>query len=821
MKLILLKRLFHSLLILSILTLSTISSFSLGNDDLILAENGKTDFVIILPIDATPVQKSAANELQTTLKQMTEVDFPIQTETELNANSEMKQFVIGPSQTSKILLGNEIDEATLGYDSILLKRIGNSIILSGHPKRGPLYSVNTFLEDQLGCRYWTSAEYFIPKKEKLTVSKIDQVFTPKLEYRESFYRDSFNGPFAVKMKCNGNSNNISEELGGHHQFCFFVHSFHWLIPEEKYFLDHPDWFCEIDGVRKVGYPDWANPSSETKAFLEKLKPEQIHASGTQLCLSNEEMRKELVKNALARLESSPKASFISISQNDWHGYCRCEQCSKVAEEEESQAGPLIRFVNKVAEDIEKVRPDIYVETLAYQYTRKPPKLTKPRDNVVVRLCSIECSFSQTLNEGEQNRTFKEDMEGWSKIAKNLFVWDYMTDFALYLLPFPNYRVLSSNINFYVDHHTIGLFEQGDYHCVTGDFVQLRNWIVSKMLWNPDLDQGELMDEFISGYYAPEFVPIYREYFDLLSDRVEESGIHLGIFKTSTLDWMNLETMNRATELQNQAVELAHKLEKKDPQKYDGLVHKVWRERIPLDLVWLQDYNRYKMESRLSGKPFKGPEKPKTFAEDFAKRLDSCGLTQHKEWVGPNDFNIFKQDLIDRNSDVETNEMIQDCVKDIPENCWIAIQEFDMNKSKLGEWTFIVEDSAAVNGKAIKMPGSHFEWAVSWNVNRFLPMLKSSTGNDELPPQFHLYAFVRCDAQTNEGSAMTMGVYDSEAKKGIVHKDIPVSDISGSEYKMIDLGVLPLKETQYFWAAPPKRPDEVEAVFVDQILLIRE
>ena len=92
---------------------------------------------------------------------------------------------------------------------------------------------------------------------------------------------------------------------------------------------------------------------------------------------------------------------ISISQNDWHGYCECEKCRALDEHEGTHAGTLIHFVNAVAEEVEKEHPDILIETLAYQYTRKPPRHVRPRRNVVTRLCSIECSLRRNAGYREE------------------------------------------------------------------------------------------------------------------------------------------------------------------------------------------------------------------------------------------------------------------------------------------------------------------------------------------------------------------------------------------------------------------------------------
>ena len=818
-----LKRRGNAAFVFCLFLLSVTSAISAYCADLQLAVNGSSDYVIVLPADATAVQQTAANELQTYFKQVADAELPIVSDADVEWNNNVKAFIIGPGKLSQQALGN-VDESSIGYDGIILKTVGNSIVLSGSPKRGPIYSVYEFLETKLGCKWWTSVESTIPHTPNLTIADdLDVFYAPKLEYRESYYRDTISNPsFAVKIKCNGSGEGISDEFGGRHIFQYFVHSSFPLIPPEKYFLDHPDWFSEIDGVRKVGYPGWAGQSKAYQEFEAKLKPEQIHASGTQLCFSNDEMIAEMVKNARTALRNNPKATFLSISQNDWHGYCTCEKCRAADEEDGSHAGSLLRGVNKVAEALEDEFPNLYVETLAYQYTRKPPKVTKPRKNVVVRLCSIECSFAQPLD-SEANHTFRDDLVGWSKVADKLFVWDYATDFAFYLLPFPNYRVLAPNINFYIDHNVVGFFEQGDYQCETGDFVQLRNWVVAKLLWNPSLDPKVLANEFIAGYYAPELVPIYRQYFDVLLAAVEKDSYYLGIYKQNTNGWFDPESINKATQLQKEALAVARDLETKEPEKHKGLVAKVRREQIPLDIVWLQEYRRMKLYSRLRGQDFLGPDDPLQAARDLCAKFDEFGLTRRSESESFEGFKQYQTNLVAEFEDYQSdNQTVPEICKDLPYNSWINLQEYDLNKHNYGKYTFVVDDKHASNKRAVKMPGDHFEWATSWNVEKGVELLQPENKSDDgETPVYRVYAYVRCDASVDEGSAMTLGVYDEKDKKSVSYKDLPVSEIKGADYRQIDLGSLSLTPTMYVWFAPPKRPGEVEAVYIDQIVIVRE
>ena len=141
------------------------------------------------------------------------------------------------------------------------------------------------------------------------------------------------------------------------------------------------------------------------------------------------------------------------------------------------------MLNKVAEAVENEFPDVLVESLAYQYTRKPPKHVKPRPNVCVRLCSIECCFAHPLAtcDSEANRTFRDDLQRWAKVSNRLWVWDYVTDFRHYLLPFPNQRVRNDNIKFFVANNVRGIFEQDTYNTPHSELAALGGYITAKFL----------------------------------------------------------------------------------------------------------------------------------------------------------------------------------------------------------------------------------------------------------------------------------------------------------------------------------------------------
>ena len=153
-----------------------------------------------------------------------------------------------------------------------------------------------------------------------------------------------------------------------------------------------------------------------------------------------------------QLRANPNAKIVSVSQDDSYvinSYCTCEKCSEVNKEERSNSGTLIRFVNAVADAIKDEFPDVAVDTLAYQYSIEPPRKTEPRDNVIVRVCTGVCS-AHAIGECSSSGNISTVIRRWAKISDRIYIWDYTTDFAEYLCPFPNLNSLQGTVQFFAE-----------------------------------------------------------------------------------------------------------------------------------------------------------------------------------------------------------------------------------------------------------------------------------------------------------------------------------------------------------------------------------
>jgi len=444
---------------------------------LVLAERGRSTYSVVIAAEAAPATRHAAEELVDFLAQMTGARLALVNDASTPTKHEI---LVGPS-SRLTKLGVKL--ADLGAEGYLLRTVGERLVIAGAEPRGTLYGVYGLLEEHLGCRWFTREVSVIPHRDPLALEALDETRRPAFEYRDVLVTECLDGDWAARNRLNSSHAALDAARGGRLEYQGFVHTFDELVPPARYFAEHPEYFSERGGQRL--------------------------GTDTQLCCTNPDVVRIVTAEIRARMRAHPEAKVFSVSQNDRFNECQCAACRALAEEQGSAVAPVLQLVNRVAEALEAEFPDKLVDTLAYQWSRHPPKTMRPRRNVVVRLCSIECCFAHPFDGCERNRAFVADLEGWAKVCDRLWVWDYVTDFAHYLLPFPNQDVLAANVRLLAAHHVTGLFAEGDYSSAHGEFQALRGYVLAKLLWNPTADARAARDEFLDAVYgaAASSIPV--------------------------------------------------------------------------------------------------------------------------------------------------------------------------------------------------------------------------------------------------------------------------------------------------------------------------
>lgn len=501
--------------------LGMFSAISTSGSDFKLVQNGKSRYQIVVASDAIPSERYAAEELQRYVEKITAAKIPIVADA---AKASKTEILLGANaRTRKLGLGKNM--ADLGEDGYLFRTIGDCVVILGARPRGTLNGVYSLLEEEFGVRWFTPELEVVPRTNTLCLRHVDEIKVPELENREVFWTEMMrDGDFAARHRLNGHNSRLTEKHGGRFAVYYpFVHSFDMLVPQDLY-KDHPEYFPMINGKRASGY--------------------------VQRCLSNPEVVKMSIARVREWIREHPEASIISVSQNDTFNYCQCETCKALDDAEGTPAASLIKFVNAIAQDIEKDYPKVRIDTLAYQYTRKPPKTLRPRQNVIIRLCSIECCFAHSLEScaSEANKRFRGDIIAWMPVAPLLYVWDYTPNFANYQQPFPNFDALQPNVKFFTRHNVKGLFEQGNYSSGGfGELGPLRAYVLAKLLWNPDTDMQQHINEFCRAYYG-NAAPGMHQFLDLMHAQVRGKEVHAHIFDSPKAAYLNDAFVSEADKL---------------------------------------------------------------------------------------------------------------------------------------------------------------------------------------------------------------------------------------------------------------------------------
>ncbi|MBQ7541197.1 MAG: DUF4838 domain-containing protein [Clostridia bacterium] len=446
-----------------------------AQDDALVIVSPERRTVICLPEGASAQEQYAASTLRKYLQMMTSASVDVVNGTG-GADDRTICLFAGPSD------GGDLP----GEDSYRIRVDDGALRIFGGGRRGVIYGVYAFLEKYCGYRRYTAETEIVPHTETIAVpADLDVKYDTFFEYRETDWNSPRNADYSLAHSLNGGVYRyIPDEMGGTVGYIAgFCHTFtETFCSAEKYYKTHPEYFAIHNGVRTSG----------------------------QLCLTNPDVLKLVTDEVLELLKEkhdpSKSLQIVSLTQADNKSYCTCKNCAALDRANGSHAGTMISFVNGVARAVKAAGYDnVALDTFAYQYTREAPTKVVPDDNVIVRLCSIECCFGHTLDDAScpKNKAFMKDLEDWSRICQRLYIWDYAINYARTVGVFPNFGVLQRNMQVFYEHNVKGVYEEGNFYmdkCDT-EFGELKGYLLSKLMQNPYMDFDAQTDGFLAAYYG--------------------------------------------------------------------------------------------------------------------------------------------------------------------------------------------------------------------------------------------------------------------------------------------------------------------------------
>jgi hypothetical protein len=501
-----------------------------------LATNAQSKYRIVVADEADHYEKKAASVLQKYLQEISAANLSVVTDDQAATPYEI---CIGKTNRTST-------KENFVTDGFIIKTNGNKLYIYGRLGHATLYGVYHFLEKYLGCRKFTPILKYVPKLSTIKLTSINDLQNPQFSFRQVYYPGQYDEEFREWHKLQ-----LLEDYWG-----LWGHTFDKLLPPSVYFKSHPEYYALVNGERKA----------------------------TQLCLSNANVYQILVKELAKQIDAQPEKKIWSVSQNDGFGYCTCALCAAIDSKYGGPQGSIINFVNKVARQF----PAYTISTLAYLYSKHPPKYIKPLNNVSIMLSSIDVDRAKPIASNPRAASFRNDLVGWATLTNQLMVWDYVVQFTNYVSPFPNLTTLQPNLNYFGKNNVSGAFIQGTEN-TTGEFAALKAYLLAKLSWDPKADITKAKAEFMTSYYG-KATPFINQYIVQIEQELQKSGRILDIYGTPAAEWNTWLRPDQIDQYSNLLEKAAASVETQP-----NFLKRVQLETLPLEFAVLQQARFYGIE----------------------------------------------------------------------------------------------------------------------------------------------------------------------------------------------------------------------------------
>ncbi len=509
--------------------------------DIDLVKNGQTGYKIVISKNASDYENYAVKELVLYLKESTNCDFEIVTDEFLKFDEKDKVLSVG---RTKILeeSGVEVSYDKLKRDGLVIKRLGNTVILCGGGDYGTLYAVYEFLYQQIEWEAFAADEIYFVKTRNLKLLDFNFTDKPDMEHRVGGWFAAATDPyFAAKWRAYAGSSGIM--LFNIQTWFFFPHAIFRMVPPTTYANDHPDWY---------------SPSKK------------------QPCFTNQEFKAQLVANLKQLILDNPDVIFWPFGLEDYEGeMCHCSKCNAEIDAYQ-ESGMVVRWVNDVVAEIVKwkeemgIERELYFPYLAYYEILIPPTNEKgePIDNTCVLNEYSPVIYADIAAENDwpytnldyNGKTYNQ-LTQWAKCSKSMMNYFYTNRYVTRFEWAETIYTHTENYALGAKYNSMLVFDDCSNTLYQACGMQhMLGYIYAKLQWDTDIDTNVMVEKFITHYYR-EAADDVRNYYYLMKmqlaqcmDNVQLNGGQCGFLSEHTSEAFTKGILEQALTYLDQGIQ---------------------------------------------------------------------------------------------------------------------------------------------------------------------------------------------------------------------------------------------------------------------------
>jgi len=472
-----------------------------------------------------------ARDLQVYIKKMSGAELPLLTEGDaLPANTPVVIYV-GHTAAAKqagvrIPSGfNPVKRPEIyGEEGYVIQTKGSQIFLAGNqdgPYFGTTYAVSALLE-RLGCRWYFPGDWgeVIPQQKTVTVPELNVTAKPDFPMRVIWIDGRWgisNEDRAVYKTWCRRVGFSAEHMGKDNLYPVPGDgSLAQLLPPREYAETHPEFYAMGEAGQRPVTP--------------KATPDH-----TMLCLSNDEMVTEYIKNVKEAFAGQRSAATVTeigigISPPDGVPYCYCENCKAASQNfnfpryahRTMQSEEVFTFGVKLAEAI----PDKWVSVAAYALRDLPPQGIKLRPNMSVMHAPISCCVLHPNNDPTcwRRQEFVKTLKHWCRLNQHVWIYDYTQGFLVSQFePERDVANIANNAPIYKQAGIKGFARQGSNAMMA---TWIGYYISARLMWDVHADVEAIKRDFYTTFFGPQAGPHIQAWWDACEAKLLEGKVHV-------------------------------------------------------------------------------------------------------------------------------------------------------------------------------------------------------------------------------------------------------------------------------------------------------